>query len=113
MKFSSAPPNNFTCCTCVLSLFSVFLITYLLLMCISVPKVLVFSNPILKLKSFVATSLQHLRMAYSYHYSYVMPELVVTTQTFGIALELLQTGFWNTVMFSSSCLLYTTNKTIL
>ena len=36
----------------------------------------------------LATSLQHLRMEFSYHNSYVMPELAVATQTFCIALDL-------------------------
>ena len=46
----------------------------------------------------VVTSLQHLRYELSYHNSYVMPELAVTTQTFCIALVVLQLGFWNRVM---------------
>ena len=39
--------------------------------------------------SSVATSLQHLCMEFSYHNSYVIPELAVTTQTFCIALDYL------------------------
>ena len=49
--------------------------------------------------SSVATSLQHLHMEFSYHTSYIMPELAVTTQTSHIALDFLQLGFWNRVMF--------------
>ena len=48
--------------------------------------------------SSVATCLQHLHMECSYHNSYVMHELAVNTQTFCIALNFLQLGFWNRVM---------------
>ena len=48
--------------------------------------------------SSLATSLQHLRMEFSYHNSYVILELVVTTHTFCIALDFLQLGFWNRVV---------------
>ena len=39
-----------------------------------------------------------LRMEFSYHTSYVMPELAVTTQAFCIASDFLHLGFWNRVM---------------
>ena len=42
--------------------------------------------------SSAATSLQHLRMEFSYHDSYVMPKLAVTTQTFCITLGFLRYG---------------------
>ena len=41
----------------------------------------------------MATTLQHLRIEFSYHNSYVMAELVATTD-FCIALDYLQLGFW-------------------
>ena len=46
----------------------------------------------------VATSLQHLCMMFPYHNSYIIPTPAVTTQTFCIALDFLQLGFWNRVM---------------
>ena len=46
-----------------------------------------FHSELSTLISSVAISLQHLPMEFSYHNSYVMPELAVTTLTFCIALE--------------------------
>ena len=42
--------------------------------------------------------LQHLRMEFTYHNSYIMPELAFTTHTFCISLDFLQLGFWNRVI---------------
>ena len=47
--------------------------------------------------SSVATSLQYLLMEFSYHNSYIMPELAVSRQTSCIMLHFLQIGFWNRV----------------
>ena len=46
----------------------------------------------------VTTSLQYLRMEFSYHNSNVIPQLTVTTKTFCIWLQFLQLDFWNRVM---------------
>ena len=48
--------------------------------------------------SSVATSLQHVRMEFSYHNSCVMPELAVCAQTFCIDLDVLQLGYCKSVV---------------
>ena len=40
---------------------------------------------------------KHLRMEFSYHNSYVMPEIAITAQTFCTMLNFLQLSFWNKV----------------
>ena len=57
--------------------------------------------------SSVATSLQHLRMVFSYHNWYVMPELAVTMQTFCTALYFLKLCFWNMFMLQQDWIITT------
>ena len=60
--------------------------------------VMIFHSELLTFLSSVATYLQHLHIEFSYHSSYVMPEITVTIQTFCNTVDFLQLGFWNRVM---------------
>ena len=86
-------PPNFVC----VGIITWFNLSFRCIQCRWRWKIIVLGFDIPFLSS-VALSLQHLCMEFSYHNPYVMPELAVTTQTFYIALNFLQLGFWNRVM---------------